>query len=171
MAPAPNQAISKDEVALYDRQIRLWGLDSQQRLRNAHVCVVGLKTCVALELCKNLVLAGIGQLSLYDARQVEEGDQGYLYCLGAIQDSATGQQLTTVYREYLLFLNPRVQIHCQNRDPLAIQASDFAPMHLVCLVDQPGHILSQLVQLHQTTRDSNLSSPVPSHANSAPDTI
>ncbi|KAJ1973275.1 E1 ubiquitin-activating protein aos1, partial [Dimargaris verticillata] len=98
MDPTPNHTISKDEVALYDRQIRLWGLDSQQRLRNAHVCVVGLKTCVALELCKNLVLAGIGQLSLYDARQVEQGDQGYLYCLGAVQNDTTGQQLTAMYR-------------------------------------------------------------------------
>ena len=35
--------ISEAEAALYDRQIRLWGLDAQRRLRAANVFLSGLK--------------------------------------------------------------------------------------------------------------------------------
>ena len=33
--------ISEAEAALYDRQIRLWGLDAQRRLRAANVFLAG----------------------------------------------------------------------------------------------------------------------------------
>jgi hypothetical protein len=42
---------------IYDRSIRLWGKDSQQRIMTAKVLVVGLRSLSA-EVCKNLVLAG-----------------------------------------------------------------------------------------------------------------
>ena len=42
---------------IYDRSIRLWGKDSQQRIISAKVLVVGLRSLSA-EICKNLVLAG-----------------------------------------------------------------------------------------------------------------
>ncbi|KAJ1913322.1 E1 ubiquitin-activating protein aos1, partial [Tieghemiomyces parasiticus] len=78
---APIQpTITADEAALYDRQIRLWGLEAQQRLRNAHVRVINLRSPIALELCKNLTLAGIGRLTLTDDRLVETADLAYLYC-------------------------------------------------------------------------------------------
>ena len=32
--------ITEDEAQLYDRQIRLWGLDAQKRLRAARVLVI-----------------------------------------------------------------------------------------------------------------------------------
>ena len=35
--------ISEAEAALYDRQIRLWGLDAQRRLRAANVFLAGIK--------------------------------------------------------------------------------------------------------------------------------
>lgn len=31
------QEITNDEVQLYDRQIRLWGLEAQSRMRNARI--------------------------------------------------------------------------------------------------------------------------------------
>jgi hypothetical protein len=50
---------SDDKMAskIYDRSIRLWGKDSQQRIISAKVLVVGLRSLSA-EICKNLVLAG-----------------------------------------------------------------------------------------------------------------
>lgn len=57
--------VSEKEIIQYDRQIRLWGLDAQKRLRGAKVCVIGLKSLGA-EIVKNLVLAGIGEMSLVD---------------------------------------------------------------------------------------------------------
>jgi len=80
--------ITEDEAAVYDRQIRVWGIEAQKRsefsfsalfpsiasfalfahtfgilldhsLRASKVLVVGLGSFGA-ELCKNIVLAGIG---------------------------------------------------------------------------------------------------------------
>lgn len=63
-----------DEAALYDRQIRLWGLEAQGRIRKAHVVVLNLDG-LTTEAVKNWVLAGIARLTLVDARPtVQEHD-------------------------------------------------------------------------------------------------
>jgi ubiquitin-like 1-activating enzyme E1 A len=83
--------ISQDEVALYDRQIRLWGLQAQEKLgshhhiktfsdllssiRKANVLLISAKA-LANEIAKNLVLAGIGALTIIDPEVVTEMDLG-----------------------------------------------------------------------------------------------
>ncbi|XP_064602598.1 SUMO-activating enzyme subunit 1-like isoform X2 [Liolophura sinensis] len=67
------ETITEDEAALYDRQIRLWGLDAQRRLRSAKVLLAGLRGLGA-EVAKNIVLAGIKSLTLLDDTLVSEED-------------------------------------------------------------------------------------------------
>lgn len=83
-----------DEIALYDRQIRLWGVKAQERLviycpllrfvslkadvwffrlRTANILLITLKA-LANEVAKNLVLAGIGSLTISDDQSVTEDD-------------------------------------------------------------------------------------------------
>lgn len=38
----PETKITAEEAKLYDRQIRLWGVDAQKNLRSANVLVIGL---------------------------------------------------------------------------------------------------------------------------------
>lgn len=57
-----------DEAALYDRQIRLWGLEAQTRIRKAHILIVNLEG-LTTECIKNLVLAGIASLTIVDFRE------------------------------------------------------------------------------------------------------
>ena len=49
----------------YDRQMRLWGQEGQEKLKESKVLVINLcgSSCEAL---KNLVLAGIGHFLLID---------------------------------------------------------------------------------------------------------
>lgn len=49
---------------MYDRQIRLWGRDAQQKIRNGQVIIGGQFTGVSHEIVKNLVLKGIGKIML-----------------------------------------------------------------------------------------------------------
>ena len=49
--------LSQSESAVYDRQIRLWGVSSQTKLKSSSVLVSGLSP-VNIEIAKNLVLAG-----------------------------------------------------------------------------------------------------------------
>mmetsp|Transcript_123574 Transcript_123574/g.357365 ORF Transcript_123574/g.357365 Transcript_123574/m.357365 type:complete len:348 (+) Transcript_123574:111-1154(+) len=71
--------ISEGEVAVYDRQLRLWGVQAQQRLLKAKVVVWGIEGC-NVEVCKNLVLAGIS-LVIRDHRKVELADIAFNYFL------------------------------------------------------------------------------------------
>lgn len=72
-------AISEGEVAVYDRQLRLWGVQAQQRLLKAKVLIWGLEGS-NVEACKNLVLAGVS-LVLRDHRKVTLADVGFNYFL------------------------------------------------------------------------------------------
>ncbi|WFD48465.1 E1 ubiquitin-activating enzyme [Malassezia furfur] len=67
------RGVTEDEAALYDRQIRLWGLEAQNRMRSAHVVVLGL-TGVATEIIKNVVLSGVGRLTVVDDADVRTDD-------------------------------------------------------------------------------------------------
>lgn len=65
--------ISEQEAELYDRQIRLWGLDAQKRLRSSRVCVMGMGG-LGCEVSKNLVLSGVKELKMVDDKLVSAED-------------------------------------------------------------------------------------------------
>lgn len=65
--------ITEDEAQLYDRQIRLWGLDAQKRLRASRVLVAGLRG-LGCEVAKNLVLSGVKSLRVLDGGTLSEED-------------------------------------------------------------------------------------------------
>lgn len=71
--------ISEGEVAVYDRQLRLWGAQAQSRLLKSKVLVWGLDGS-NIELCKNLVLAGVS-LAVRDHRSAEVADVSFNYFL------------------------------------------------------------------------------------------
>jgi ubiquitin-like 1-activating enzyme E1 A len=62
---ATTEELSADEIALYDRQLRLWGIEAQNRMRKAKVLLITIKA-LGNEVAKNLVLAGIGSLTVVD---------------------------------------------------------------------------------------------------------
>ncbi|KAJ1890456.1 E1 ubiquitin-activating protein aos1 [Coemansia sp. S17] len=101
-----NGVISKEEEALYDRQIRLWGMEAQSRLRNCSILFIGVKT-VTLEACKNLVLGGIGRLSIYDPQPITRLDLETQYYFN---ESHISQPKDKVLAEKLAVLNPLVDI-------------------------------------------------------------
>lgn len=72
--------LSADEIALYDRQIRLWGAQAQERIRSANVLLVSLRA-LGTEIAKNLTLAGISSLTIVDDEPVTEDDLGAGYFL------------------------------------------------------------------------------------------
>lgn len=65
--------LSEAESELYDRQIRLWGLESQKRIRSATVLIAGLNGFGA-EVAKNIVLSGVKGVTFLDHQLVTEND-------------------------------------------------------------------------------------------------
>ncbi|TFY82614.1 hypothetical protein EWM64_g1400 [Hericium alpestre] len=102
---APVQ-ITEDEGALYDRQIRLWGLEAQQRMRNATILIVRLRG-VATETIKNLVLAGIGKLIVVDGDEVTEEDLGAGFFF---RDDDVGKKRVDAAKARIEGLNPLVTV-------------------------------------------------------------
>lgn len=74
------EAITADEIALYDRQIRLWGVKAQESLRKANVLLISMQA-LANEVAKNLVLAGINSLTIVDHETVVESDFAAQFCI------------------------------------------------------------------------------------------
>lgn len=105
---ADARADSVDEAALYDRQIRLWGLEAQNRMRSAHVLLVGLSS-VATEVIKNIVLAGIGSLTILDAGTVQEQDLSASFFFRETDVGAPRTSDPPLQR--IQQLNPHVQVH------------------------------------------------------------
>ncbi len=86
-----DQMITEDQEALYDRQIRLWGVDAQKklpfkieqeqkklqileflyfyRLLAARILMINMSGLSA-EIAKNLVLSGISRMTILDENEV-----------------------------------------------------------------------------------------------------
>jgi ubiquitin-like 1-activating enzyme E1 A len=86
--------LSADDFALYDRQIRLWGAQAQERIRNAHILLVSLRA-LGTEIAKNLTLAGISSLTIVDDEPVTEEDLGSCYFL---RDEDIGKSVCAAQR-------------------------------------------------------------------------
>ncbi|XP_043798665.1 SUMO-activating enzyme subunit 1 [Apis laboriosa] len=76
MVEDKNQSVelTDHEAELYDRQIRLWGLESQKRLRAAKILLIGLNGFGA-EIAKNIILAGVKSVTFLDHRNVTIEDR------------------------------------------------------------------------------------------------
>lgn len=107
--------ISEEEAAQYDRQIRLWGLEAQKRLRGSRVLLAGLGGLGA-EVAKNLILAGVKGLTLLDHEQVSEESCRAQFLVPVA--GSLGQNRAQASLERAQNLNPMVQVHA---DPGHIQ--------------------------------------------------
>ncbi|XP_055556066.1 SUMO-activating enzyme subunit 1 [Falco cherrug] len=98
--------ISEEEAAQYDRQIRLWGLEAQKRLRASRVLLVGMKGLGA-EVAKNLILAGVKGLTMLDHQQVSAEDTRAQFLIPA---GSLGRNRAEASLERAQNLNPMVDV-------------------------------------------------------------
>ena len=68
--PAAKKAKTHKESDVYDRQIRLWGAESQAKMQKANILYVNI-TGISAEVIKNLVLAGI-KATIFDPRPAQQ---------------------------------------------------------------------------------------------------
>lgn len=142
-------SLSPDELALYDRQIRLWGVGTQQLIRQAKVAlIVGRQELLFQEILKNLLLNGIGRIALY-----------LLPC----DFSSTNGSIFTNLSEWAADLNPTVSlIECS---PSLI---DYRQHDLVMLIElkeeekvwlfgcfKSFHLRSSLLSTRPTCKESH----------------
>ncbi|GLI60826.1 hypothetical protein VaNZ11_002937 [Volvox africanus] len=108
-------ALTEDHAAVYDRQLRVWGVEVQRRLIEAKVLIIGLGG-LAAEIAKNIVLAGVGTVALVDdtaASSVAPGN--FLVEL----DSATGKSVAEASAVTLQAMNPLIAVRVERGPPSA----------------------------------------------------
>ncbi|KAI9167484.1 DNA damage tolerance protein RHC31 [Paramyrothecium foliicola] len=130
-AHALPHVISADEIALYDRQIRLWGMEAQARIQNANILLITIRA-LASEVAKNLVLAGIGSLTILDGAIATEADLGAQFLLS---ESDIGQNRAQAASVNLQKLNPRVKINVDVEGVKTKGPSYFAGFDIVIATD------------------------------------
>eukprot|EP00177_Eucheuma_denticulatum_P001343 GFKZ01002439.1.p1 GENE.GFKZ01002439.1~~GFKZ01002439.1.p1 ORF type:complete len:312 (+),score=43.98 GFKZ01002439.1:122-1057(+) len=99
MGTAPRE-LTSEEAALYDRQIRLWGLEAQRKLASSYVLLAGdLGSWLGHELAKNVLLSGVARLALNERKNSASGEaRGFL--------GKTVQEMADTLRE----MNPLVDV-------------------------------------------------------------
>ncbi|KAK7952584.1 ThiF family protein [Apiospora aurea] len=131
LAHGQDKDITADEIALYDRQIRLWGMQAQKRIQGATVLLITMRA-LANEIAKNLVLAGIGSLTVVDDQPVTEADLGAQFFL---TKENLGQNRAQAASESIRKLNPRVQVYADAESIMAKGASYFAGFDIIIATD------------------------------------
>ncbi|CAI5758169.1 unnamed protein product [Candida verbasci] len=95
------------DEGLYSRQLYVLGKEAMIKMQNANVLIIGLKG-LGIEIAKNIALAGVKSLSLYDPTSIEIGDLSSQFFLN---ESNIGQPRDKASCEKLSELNSYVPIN------------------------------------------------------------
>ncbi|KAJ2948591.1 hypothetical protein O0L34_g7845 [Tuta absoluta] len=140
--------LSEAEAEQYDRQIRLWGLESQKRLRASKVLLIGLGGLGA-EIAKNIILSGVKSICLLDNEKLTEID---LYSQFLAPPDKIGENRAEVSLQRARALNPMVDISSETKGVDELQDSFFAQYDIVVAT---GLKQEQLERINNICRDNN----------------
>ncbi|XP_063241672.1 SUMO-activating enzyme subunit 1 [Bacillus rossius redtenbacheri] len=137
--------LTEEEEQLYDRQLRVWGLESQKRLRAARVLVIGMHG-LGSEIAKNLILSGVRSLTMMDHTVVTEEDfSANLF----VERSHLGKNRAESSLAHARQLNPSVEVTADTSCVKDKTDAFFKNFELVCAT---GCDKAQIVSLDYTCR-------------------
>eukprot|EP01012_Entosiphon_sulcatum_P002773 TRINITY_DN10664_c0_g1_i1.p1 TRINITY_DN10664_c0_g1~~TRINITY_DN10664_c0_g1_i1.p1 ORF type:complete len:355 (-),score=75.70 TRINITY_DN10664_c0_g1_i1:42-1076(-) len=152
--------IEETENERYDRQMRLWGKDAQQRLQQTRLVVVNLGG-VGSEVVKNLTLAGVGAIHIQDKHAVLPAD---LSANCFLRDGDVGRNRAEASHANVQALNPFVKVTCDAADPATLPDAFWQRFDVVCLCDCP---LDLQVRVNAVVRQAAKPQPRPQQATAA----
>ncbi|KAK1258994.1 SUMO-activating enzyme subunit 1B-1 [Acorus gramineus] len=130
------EELTAQETELYDRQIRVWGVNAQRRLSKSHILVSGMNGTVA-EFCKNVVLAGVGSLTLVDDRVVAEGDVLANFLIPLDGNGFGGSSLAELCCDSLRDFNPMVRVSVEKGEISQFEGEFFDKFDAVIISRSP----------------------------------
>jgi len=128
--------LTAEEAAVYDRQIRLWGVEAQQRLRKARVLLAGMSS-LGNEVCKNILLAGIKHLTILDDKDMTKTDFDAQF-FSSEEDIGKNRAEASVTRSN--DLNPMVDVVADKENIQEKSVEFFKNFDVVCLNDYPADV-------------------------------
>ncbi|KAG2370759.1 hypothetical protein C9374_014253 [Naegleria lovaniensis] len=113
--------LSEEHAKIYDRQIRLWGVETQNRLNQSRILVYGMNGLSA-EICKNIVLSGVGLVHIMDSQLVTQFDLG---CNFLVREANIGENRAKACHPNLQELNPLMKVTFEEVDSLSVKPKEF----------------------------------------------
>ena len=101
---SPNNCQESEKSRKYDRQLRLWGDNGQNRIESAHVCLINA-TAAGTEILKSLVLAGVGSFTIIDDVIVSSEDANNFF----LNSDSLGKNRAKECCSFLIEMNPDVR--------------------------------------------------------------
>nr|BAJ34018.1 unnamed protein product [Eutrema halophilum] len=142
--------MSEPKKTKYDRQLRIWGELGQAALENASICLLNCGP-TGSETLKNLVLGGIGSITIVDGSKVEIGDLGNNFM---VDEKSVGHSKAKCVCAFLQELNDAVKANFieENPDTLIITNPSFFSQFTLVVATQehaiidskPDHFLDDL---------------------------
>jgi len=105
MASTTPSGVPSSREKKYDRQLRLWGADGQNKLEAAHIALFGA-SATGCETLKNLILPSVGKFTIIDDKKVVDADLGVNFFL---DEDSIGKSRAERTAALLGELNPDVR--------------------------------------------------------------
>ncbi|KAG0686485.1 E1 ubiquitin-activating protein [Pichia californica] len=142
-SPAPED--TKIDESLYSRQLYVLGKDAMIKMASSNVLIIGLKG-LGLEIAKNVALAGVKSLSLYDPEPIILQDLSSQFFLS---ESDIGIKRATATLSKLSELNQYVPINVIDE----LTPDIIKSYSVVVATNLP---LSKQLELNRLTHDNNI---------------
>ncbi|GER43097.1 NEDD8-activating enzyme E1 regulatory subunit [Striga asiatica] len=136
----------------YDRQLRIWGEQGQAALEKSSICLLNCGP-TGSETLKNLVLGGVGSITVVDGSKVELGDLGNNFM---VDESSVGQSKAKTVCAFLEELNDAVKAKFIEEYPEKIIESNPSFFSQFTLVVATQLVEHSMVKLDRICRDSNV---------------
>lgn len=136
----------------YDRQLRIWGEQGQSALEKASICLLNCGP-TGSEALKNLVLGGIGSVTVVDGSKVEKHDLGNNFLL---DEESLGQSKAKSVCAFLQELNDAVKAKFVEESPetlIETRPSFFSQFTLVIATQL---LENSLLKLDKVCRQANV---------------
>ncbi|KAK6063553.1 ubiquitin-activating enzyme E1 [Seiridium cupressi] len=133
-----NSVVGTSEIdeSLYSRQLYVLGHEAMKRMGASNILIVGLKG-LGVEIAKNIALAGVKSLTLYDPTPVAIGDLSAQFFL---HTEDVGQPRDAVTAPRVAELNAYTPVNVHQSSGLGENLSQFDKYQVVVLTNTPLHL-------------------------------
>ncbi|XP_057955704.1 NEDD8-activating enzyme E1 regulatory subunit AXR1-like [Malania oleifera] len=136
----------------YDRQLRIWGEQGQEALEKASICLLNCGP-TGSETLKNLVLGGIGSITVIDGSKVEVGDLGNNFML---DETSVGQSKAKCVCAFLQELNEAVKAKFIEEYPEALIKTNPSFFSQFTLVVATQLVEDSMIKLDRICREASV---------------
>ncbi|KAG9160542.1 hypothetical protein Leryth_026142 [Lithospermum erythrorhizon] len=136
----------------YDRQLRIWGEQGQAALEKASVCLLNCGP-TGSEALKNLVLGGVGSITVVDGSKVQVGDLGNNFM---VDELSVGQSKAKCVCSFLQVLNDAVKAKFVEEYPDALIETNPSFFSQFTLIIGTQLVEDLMVKLDRICREANV---------------